>query len=340
MPDLDAAVHEFQHQLDVAGLRPEENICAAGQFFWADRIRLALAPKIDLLMAPGSPAQPFVSFARSLLEPLRLRQPSVPRQVDELESMARRLPVSATVRAQMLALTAAARATAEGLSYDLWTKLNENRSNTLPALDDRDVSFRTAWLLSQDEKLASWTHVHLAAQRLRHRGRRWKHPNGRMNKSLIGGSPPWGKSSRVLASDRRYLGDVIYQRTVATVVARMRTALDEGQMLHARVLTGGSYGTARPTPLTLDGLNQIMDPRPPEEHSLLIFGHDGADTFVFHDADAGASHSPEDGFGLLFHDPTRGALGTAATSSDLRVTADGRHARGDKRYQVLRVFSI
>ena len=48
------------------------------------------------------------------------------------------------------------------------------------------------------------------------------------------------------------------------------------------------------------------------------------------------SHTPEPGFGMLFLD-SDGRLSTAETPGDLGVDQDGKHARGDKRYQIVRV---
>jgi hypothetical protein len=73
---------------------------------------------------------------------------------------------------------------------------------------------------------------------------------------------------------------------------------------------------------------------PPEEHSLLIFGYDGS-TFVFHDPDAVVSHTPENGFGKLHYDFTDDRLSTAENPGDMPVNADGKHRRGDKRYQII-----
>lgn len=57
---------------------------------------------------------------------------------------------------------------------------------------------------------------------------------------------------------------------------------------------------------------------------------------LFHDPGAAVSHTPEPGFGMLFLD-SDGRLSTAETPGDLGVDQDGKHARGDKRYQIVRV---
>ena len=48
---------------------------------------------------------------------------------------------------------------------------------------------------------------------------------------------------------------------------------------------------------------------------------------------------PRPGFGMLFLD-TDGRLSTGETPGDLDVDQDGKHARGDKRYQIIRVQSV
>jgi hypothetical protein len=116
-------------------------------------------------------------------------------------------------------------------------------------------------------------------------------------------------------------------------------ALDDGQVIHARVLSGIGYGlggpgpnpAAKPTPIPTD---------PPEEHSLLIIGSNGSDTFVFSDPDASVSHTPEAGFGELFHDPADSRLSTSPAPGGMPVDEGGKHRRGDKRYQIISLDTI
>ena len=75
---------------------------------------------------------------------------------------------------------------------------------------------------------------------------------------------------------------------------------------------------------------------PPEEHSLLIIGYDGSQ-FVFFDPDSAVSSTPEAGFGMLFHDSVDDRFSTARSPASLPVDSHGKHATGDKRYQIISI---
>ena len=134
-------------------------------------------------------------------------------------------------------------------------------------------------------------------------------------------------------------GDVLKQRGVGGVIDGMKRALDDGWVLHARVLSGvdyawGEYAEAydaavrkgRP-PAQPVGL-----PKPPEEHSIMIIGYDGNE-FVFWDPDSASSNKHGPGFGALYY--ADGRLTTAASDADLPVSDEGNHASGAHRYQVI-----
>jgi hypothetical protein len=157
-------------------------------------------------------------------------------------------------------------------------------------------------------------------------------------------SPGTATRSRLPGPDpATLLGDVIDQSGVAAAVKQMKLAIDGGRQVHARVLSGVGYGhpTKNDVPDPNEKKPQTLHKAPPEEHSLVIIGYDG-DTFVFADPDAHVSHQFGGGFGLLHFDrqnPNR--LSTASDSLDLFVTPpEGLHARGDKRYQVIRLASF
>jgi hypothetical protein len=62
--------------------------------------------------------------------------------------------------------------------------------------------------------------------------------------------------------------------------------------------------------------------------------------FVFHDPDPASSNSFEAGFGLLTFDSANGRLSTAESGTDMVVSADGLHANGDRRYQIISLTSV
>jgi len=138
------------------------------------------------------------------------------------------------------------------------------------------------------------------------------------------------------AGSTTHKGDVFDQPGVAGVIPELKKALDAGQVIHARVLSGVGFGTNPNVPAEPGSRKRSLGP-PPEEHSLLLIGFDG-DTFVFSDPDAAVSNTPVPGFGQLTFDGKR--LSTAVNDADLPVTAGGRHARGDKRYQIISLVTV
>jgi len=142
-----------------------------------------------------------------------------------------------------------------------------------------------------------------------------------------------------LAAGRRVRGDeVVYDKRLPWIVQRMKDALDDGWVLHIRVVSG----------IYLDLAGKGT---PYEEHSLLLIGYKGDEFFAF-DPDAGSSlASPRAAAGLapagrmgfqsLFFDRTANRLTTAASDADFPVDHPwGRHANGVHRYQLVRVFTM
>ncbi len=334
---LDDAVRAFRERVNVAELPPEKNLTGSGQFFWGRLVRDAVVLRIKGLVALDPGSEPFAALARRIAELIRVRDDTAPTRLDELARLARGLPVSEPARKAMIALTAPPVGSAPGLENFLWAKLNASRTNRAPEIPDRHLSFRTAWMLSMWDETSCGYHVGKVEERLRLRGGAVR-ASGAFHQTLAAG-PPWATSDRT-ERDGRLLGEVIRQSSVSTAVAKMKAAIDAGQVLHARVLSGIGYGTGGTPKLILNARGEVLSPQPPHEHSLIVIGHNGMDTFVFHDADATVSHTPELGFGLLFYDSSRGTLGTATSPFGLSVSEDGKHSRGDKRYQVLSIFTF
>ena len=145
--------------------------------------------------------------------------------------------------------------------------------------------------------------------------------------------PPSSTSSHVVTAEPKTdaypkLGDIaIGSKNLPGVLATLRTALDDGHVVHARVLSG-VYG-------------------PSDEHSLVVLGHTG-NGFAFWDPDSSQSATPETGFGNLFFFDDSGSGGqssglhfsTAASAAELPVSsAAGMHVSpsSQHRYQVLRL---
>lgn len=122
---------------------------------------------------------------------------------------------------------------------------------------------------------------------------------------------------------------VIYGGNLDSATQKLRNALDDNYIIHARVLSGAYHGGDEP----------VRQPKCKEEHSILIIGYDG-DKFVFWDPDSSTSHEFGGGFGFLYYDGSVPRLSTAENSGDLVVNEEGYHLRGQHRYQVLRMWSI
>jgi len=140
---------------------------------------------------------------------------------------------------------------------------------------------------------------------------------------------PMIRDRRRIGTNRMF-GDVFPQNVSAGTA--LKDALDNGQMVHARVLSGVGKGLGCAKAFDVKKVGAIGPPS--EEHSILIFAHDG-DEFAFHDPDATASNNPQIGFGRLFF--ADGTLSTATGAGDLPVTRCGDHAGGAHRYQVIRL---
>lgn len=332
------AVKWFKEAVNISGVAAPANITMHGQFFWFRTLLRAMDPKIAELAKLDDAAKPFVTLLKSLDFPIVRRDVGVPDQLKKLDRMAQDLPVNAAARAAMRALVSKPVGVSAGLEDTLWKRLDGDRANAMPAIDPQHISVHTVWAHALWSKGICGSYAaRVAARALRRSGRKAA-PGKGMQRSLIGGSP-WGMQNDAVR-DGRMLGDIVYQRDTAAVVDAMMRALDDGRLIHARVLSGVGYGGKTRLPTKRNERGEIVSPVPPEEHSLVIIGHNGTDTFFFHDPDATRSTTPERGFGTLFHDPAKKRLSTAASEAGLPVDKDGLHPSGAKRYQVLSVFTF
>ncbi len=119
-------------------------------------------------------------------------------------------------------------------------------------------------------------------------------------------------------------GDVVTYGSLGSTINKMKTALDDGHIIHARVLSGVYAGSK---------------PACRAEHSINVIGYDG-NKFVFWDPDASESSEFGGGFGFLHHNSAPNRLTTAQNDADLKVDSDGDHAGGQHRYQVLSVRTV
>ncbi len=241
-----------------------------------------------------------------------------------------------------------------GLENVLWAALNNDPTNSLPNL----APFRslvTLQSLRRFDKIGCGSHAFRIAQRLKKKGGITA-PNpkvpaigiGLVGGTLIRDRRPMGSptnttepaaTAAVDATSSFHLGDFFRQKGALSAVAQMQSALDAGQLIHVRVMSGVGAGTDPDVRADPSARRIPLGIAPPEEHSLLIIGFDG-NQFVFHDPDAAVSRSPENGFGTLFFDSSDGRLSTASTPEEMPVDSHGAHRRGDKRYQVISLTTI
>jgi hypothetical protein len=238
-------------------------------------------------------------------------------------------------KSKMQSLLRANRLGAAAIETLLWNTLNADPTNSMPSLAPF-LSLRTLMQLEAFDKQSCGFAAHKIAERLLKKGGITARANPR-----AGVFSADLNTSGICMRDRRHapnpgsstmLGDVLKQANVSSAVSQLKKALDAGQLVHARVLSGVGIGTQSNVPF--DSKPAVNVGQPPEEHSLVIIGFDG-DKFVFADPDASVSKSPETGFGFLFFDSASSRLSTAENASDLPVDPNGKHSRGDKRYQVL-----
>lgn len=125
-----------------------------------------------------------------------------------------------------------------------------------------------------------------------------------------------------------------YGADLGKEVERMRRALDDGWVIHARVLSGLYGGGAS---------------RAEAKHSIIVFGYEG-DTFEYFDPDVGGSNLKYSGFDKLYFDRAANRLSTARSEADFAVyEGDGAagsnrfygwQARGVHRYQVTSIETL
>lgn len=325
------AVSRFKSKLNVTTGVSGNNISATGQFFWVQQMHDAIRTEL-LLMSSDPTALPFVAKARQAREAIDNREfAEATRLIRELDVMAQ--TTKSPSKPKMLSLLRPDLAGAPATETLLWKALNADPTNAMPSLAPF-LSLRTLMQLEAFDKQSCGFAAHKIAERVLQKGGVTGRPNPRAGVFSA-------NLSGVCIRDRRrtpdafsstMLGDVVKQSNVASAVAQLKNALDAGQLVHARVLSGVGVGTQPNVPFDLNPPVNVG--APPEEHSLVIIGFDG-NKFVFSDPDATVSSSPESGFGFLFFDSANSRLSTAEDDSDLVVSPKGKHRRGDKRYQVL-----
>jgi hypothetical protein len=177
------------------------------------------------------------------------------------------------------------------------------------------------------EKSACWT----AAQRLGFKFFTFR-PGGKpksgatVNVALMASIKKSNRKTDAAALGRVRGDEVIGRKDLVAQVDRIKRALADGQIVHARVVSG--------IHLDMAGAGT-----PNEEHSLVVFGYD-RDKFLYFDPDVAGSGKPVRPFGTLFLDRVNNRLSTAETDADFLSDGGGFDRKGVHRYQVVRAYSI
>jgi peptidoglycan hydrolase-like protein with peptidoglycan-binding domain len=344
--EIPAAIARFKQRVNASdrqtvsdqGSTVDAKVTDRGQFYWSLQMMAAILGELTDIGSDEADADgvEYERVGRAVVSLKKALKPATA-ELGVLAGIAAR--TSSPSKARMLALLAAERLSAGALEQLLWSQLNNRPDASLPPLEAHR-SFAVLGAVAKFDKTSCGTHALLMADRLKKRG------------GLVPRDPAVRGFGAFISAgtgvrDRRprppgtpnHVGDVIKQTGVLGALGQAQQALDGGLVVHARVLSGQGYGiqkgvkseaNAQPAPLEA----------PPEEHSLLLIGFD-ASNFVFNDPDAGVSHDPENGFGMLHLDLANDRFGTAENAADLVVTPDGFHAsRNQKRYQVISLSSV
>ena len=251
-----------------------------------------------------------------------------------------RLPeVEAMVASPTRIPGATSMAKGKGLYYKFWGALNA-KGGVIPDLSAYATILIRACVHEWENQACGFTGSLVAERFAAKGGIKTENPDAKRQASTRSGALLATSATRDMrkVGDRRR-GDVLRQGGAAGAAAGMRTALDDGWVLHARVLSGIDYGDGQSAKDYDAAVTAGKAPRqpvtlgkPPEEHSIIIIGYDG-NQFVFWDPDSGASNQHTSGFGALFL--SGAGLTTAASEGDLLVDGKGNHGARRHRYQVI-----
>lgn len=228
----------------------------------------------------------------------------------------------------------------------LWAKFN--KEGKVPAdFAKKYTNFNAYIQLRNAEKTLCWSMAEFIMKRFEEKGGYTD-----IDSSKKGKTKPSFTSTLITSATRNFewtgdktKGDVVNYSasTLASDIAKIKKAIDDGFTLHARVVSGVNFGTGLSPAIKA---SKLKNP-PPEpvqvngsaEHSLVIIGYeDTSDEFIFWDPDSSvSSYQGRRGFGILHLLSNR--FTTASTEADLLVNEDGLHSGGsaNKRYQVLTV---
>lgn len=231
----------------------------------------------------------------------------------------------------------------KAIYYELWSHLH--KGDQIPSLDPYRSLPTLQAIWSWENQACGYTGSLVANRYTRKGGAKKANPDAKRKKS----TGVWAMFSASASRDMRPTtggfrqGDVLIQNGVSGAIPKMQAALDDGWILHARVLSGVDYGHGEAAESFDKQAAKGKAPKqpqhigkPPEEHSIMIIGYDGNE-FVFWDPDSASSNRRGSGFGSLFFSNDR--LSTAKDNADIVVNNGGDHPDGNHRYQIINLGS-
>jgi hypothetical protein len=353
------AVQSFTDVVKPSNETPDSpTITETGQFYWTQQIRFAISQRIGVLrfIPAAKEWQELLNDLDAASDMWSDTAPSskaIKKKISSIRKRAKDNDVDALSLLPVLpaveTLLHPAPASGKAIYYSLWAQLN--KGDQVPALT-RYESIPTLKAVWEWENQACGFTGSIVANRYVRKEKakdidQRANPDAERKKSTAVWATLAGSATRDMRPTSGFrLGDVLNQNGVAAVVPKMQIALDDGWILHARVLSGVDYGhgdaTAHFDKLEAKGKAPKQPQRigkPPEEHSIMIIGYDAnSNEFVFWDPDSGSSNKHGAGFGSLFFSGSH--LSSASNDADLAVDNDGNHRGGSEhRYQVITISS-
>jgi hypothetical protein len=232
--------------------------------------------------------------------------------------------------------------TGKEIYYELWRNLNSN--DLIPDLSQYRSLPILEKVINWENQACGYTGNQVASRFTQKGGAKKDNPDAKRRKSTQVGATFASSGERDMRklSNGLRIGDTLIQNGVGSIVPKMQIALDDGWILHARILSGLGYGETEHA-RAFDKQEAMGKPpkqpqqlaSPPQEHSIMLIGYDGNE-FVFWDPDSGSSHTHGAGFGSVFF--ADGKLSTAQNTADMPVNDAGYH-HGEHRYQIITINS-
>jgi Domain of unknown function (DUF4157) len=347
------AVDNFKTTVTPSNESPEApTLVESGQFYWTNQIQSAIQQYISQLrFIPAAPewlalveqcetisTKVFGGDAKDI-QAIRTTIASIRKRASQGGlTEATLLPLLLFVEP----LLKPAQKSGKDLYYELWHHLQKD--DKVPNLEPyRSIPILQA-IWHWENQACGFTGNLVANRYTQKQGAKNVNPDAKRRKS----TGIWASFSSSAQRDMRTnndfrRGDVLIQSGVSGAISKMQAALDDGWILHARVLSGIDYGHGDATAAYIRQEAKGKAPKqpqhlgsPPQEHSIMIIGYEN-NQFVFWDPDSGSSNRHGSGFGALFF--ADGKFSTAENDADMVVNLSGNHHNGNHRYQIITVGS-